>query len=89
MRTSIIFLLSGLLSGCGAVQLGQMDFEGANASAFCTKGGPGGTSGIGPGGIVTGAKVNDGFVGTVMVAPDCSLVIGSEARPSKGQLVGR
>ena len=66
-----------LLGGCGAVDMESFHATGAKASAFCTKGGPGGTLGIGPGGIVAGAKVNEDFEGKVSVAEDCSLEIES------------
>ena len=86
-RISILCVLWPFLAGCAALELGHLQFEGADASAFCTKGGPGGTSGIGPGGIVTGAKVRDGFVGVVMVMSDCSIVIQATQPNPRGMLI--
>lgn len=74
---SALYLAVGL-SGCSAFDLGSLSAEGSKASAVCTKGGPGGTLGIGPGGIVAGAKVNEDFKGTVVVREDCSMGIESK-----------
>lgn len=70
-------LLSLLLlgSGCASFTTPDLDAKGAQASGFCIKGGPGGLAGIGPGGIIAGAKTNEGFKGSVSVASDCSTKI--------------
>ncbi len=82
MKTKIVSFLSALylvlgLSGCSSFVSENLEAQGAKASAFCTTGGPGGTLGIGPGGIVAGAKVNEDFKGTVAVARDCSIGINA------------
>lgn len=74
---SILCLVVGF-AGCATFGVGQFNTEGAKASAVCTKGGPGGTLGIGPGGLLAMAKVNDDFQGAVVVNTDCSMAIKSE-----------
>jgi hypothetical protein len=74
---SIVYM-AAFLSGCSTFGLGSLTSEGAKASALCLKGGPGGTLGIGPGGIAALAKVNQDFKGTVGIATDCSMAIQSE-----------
>lgn len=67
--TALVFLISS----CASWSLGDLQSEGAKASALCFKGGY-----AMAGGVVTGAKVNEDFKGTVVVAPDCGLAIQSE-----------
>lgn len=61
------------ISGCASVDYKTLHADGAEASAFCVTGGPGGTLGIGPSGIVTGAKANAAFQGLITVDRDCSI----------------
>jgi hypothetical protein len=61
-------------SGCAAFDLDIFQAEGALASTVCIKGAalPYG------GGIVVGAKVNEGFEGWVVVNADCNVTIESK-----------
>jgi hypothetical protein len=70
----LIFALFGF-SGCSTFSWGDLEADGAQASAFCTKGGPGGTSGLGPGGVVVRAKVNPGFIGYLYITERCEIKI--------------
>lgn len=72
------FFLAGTLAGCATFSSETFHADGAKASAFCTTGGPGGVLGIGPGGIVAGAKANEDFEGSVSIDRDCSIVIESK-----------
>ena len=67
--TALVFLISS----CAAFSLGELQSEGAKASGFCIKGGY-----AMAGGLVTGAKINEDFQGTVEVGPDCGVKIKSE-----------
>lgn len=67
--TALLFLISS----CAGMTLGDLQTEGAKASGFCVKGGY-----AMAGGLVTGAKINEDFVGVVVVGPDCSVAIKSE-----------
>lgn len=79
------FLIASLLvSGCATASIKDFQVEGAKGSALCITGGPGGRLGIGPGGIVSGAKVNDDFVGIIAVTPDCAIQIQSYPAPKVG-----
>lgn len=70
-----LFLLLSLfvVSGCSTLALGDLRTEGAKASGVCIKGGY-----AMAGGTVTGAKANDDFKGSIVVSPDCGVVIVSE-----------
>lgn len=78
ITTGLVLGFILLFSGCSTFSLGDLDAVGAESSAFCTRGGPGGTLGIGPGGIIAGARTNSGFEGRVIVNQDCSLSIESD-----------
>ena len=75
---ALLILCTTIAAGCSTFDLDKLSATGANASAFCTTGGPGGVLGIGPSGIVTGAKVNEGFKGSIVVQPNCGLGIESD-----------
>ena len=61
------------LAGCATFSTSDMNAEGALGSGFCIKGGY-----AMAGGVVTGAKVNEGFKGLIVVQPDCGVTIHSE-----------
>lgn len=76
--TKLVWLIGlavglAVLSGCATFSSEHFQAEGAKASALCIKGGY-----AMAGGVVTGAKVNDDFKGTVVVQPDCGVAIQSE-----------
>lgn len=73
---SIIYF-AAFLSGCSTFNAESFNASGAKASAACATGGPGGVLGIGPGGILSMAKVNEDFKGTVAISRDCSMGIQS------------
>lgn len=75
-----LIVLSLLLSGCSTFTLDKLHTEGAKASALCIKGGY-----AMAGGEVTGAKVNDDFIGIVAIAPDCSIMIQRYPQPMQPQ----
>jgi len=69
----ILLVLALMASGCSLADLNSMKFEGAEASALCIKGGY-----ALAGGVVAGAKVNEGFSGEITINDDCSLTINSK-----------
>ena len=68
-----ILLLAFVGSGCSTFATEHLQAEGALASGFCIKGGY-----ALAGGVLVGAKVNEGFKGFIVVQPDCSVEIKSE-----------
>ena len=70
---TILTVSLSFLMGCSAFSAEQLNAEGAKGSGFCVKGGY-----TMAGGIVTSAKVNDQFKGTIVVQPDCGIAIFSE-----------
>ena len=75
IRKYWLLILCALVSGCATFDNGQLHAEGALASGLCVKGGY-----AMAGGVVVGAKVNDGFVGKVKVDPDCAIEIESVSK---------
>ena len=70
----LLLLLSILvLGGCSTFSSEHFQSEGAKASGFCIKGGY-----AMAGGVVTGAKINEDFKGTVTVTPECAFQIIAE-----------
>ena len=69
------WLIAGLLltSGCATFSSEHFNAVGSQASVMCIKGGY-----AMAGGLVTGAKVNEVFKGTVRVTSGCDLEIHSE-----------
>ena len=73
IRKSLFLMLCALVSGCSAFSLGDLQTEGAKASALCIKGGY-----AMAGGTVASAKANGEFKGRIVIGPDCSLALESE-----------
>ena len=71
--STILAVSLSFLAGCATFSTEQLSAEGAKGSGFCVKGGY-----AMAGGVVTGAKVNDGFKGNIVVQPDCGIAIFSE-----------
>jgi hypothetical protein len=84
----LLFLLVTLLlvGGCSSFTIDKLSTEGAKASGFCVRGGPGGVAGLGPSGVVVGGKVNSDFVGIVVVTKDCDVTIQSYPSPTASGL---
>ena len=71
--STILTVSLSFLAGCATFSTEQLNAEGAKGSGFCVKGGY-----AMAGGVVTSAKVNDQFKGTIVVQPDCGIAIVSE-----------
>ena len=69
----ILTVSVSFLGGCSTFSTEHLSAEGAKGSGFCVKGGY-----AMAGGVVTGAKVNEGFKGNIVVQPDCGIAIFSE-----------
>lgn len=82
MKKLLLLFMALVISGCATTTFKEFQAEGAKGSALCITGGPGGRAGIGPGGIVTSAKVNEDFIGIVNVGDDCSINIQSFPNPN-------
>ena len=77
MKT-LLLLIMLFLTGCATFSSEQFQASGAKASGFCIKGGY-----AMAGGEVVGAKVNDDFIGVVVVTQDCDVTIQSFPQPIK------
>lgn len=75
MKILWLVVLCMMVSGCSTFALKDLEMEGALASAVCVEGsGPPMTGS----GTIAGAKVNEGFAGTVVIGPNCTVSITSE-----------